>query len=59
MNHRAHIDGLRAIAVLAPVLFRDGTSWLTGGSIGVDVFGILPLDWRSLPAPHFRVVPCL
>lgn len=38
MKYRTDIDGLRAIAVLAVVLFHTGMTWLPGGFLGVDVF---------------------
>lgn len=35
------LDGIRAIAVLAVMLFHFGQGWLPGGYIGVDVFFVL------------------
>ena len=41
MGFRLDINGLRAIAVLAVVLFHFNKSWLPGGYAGVDVFFVI------------------
>lgn len=41
MNFRHDINGLRAIAVLAVVLFHFNPQWLPGGFAGVDVFFVI------------------
>ncbi len=41
MQYRADIDGLRAIAVLAIVLFHAELGGLNGGFVGVDVFFVI------------------
>ena len=40
-SYRAHIDGLRAIAVFAVVVSHASDSRLPGGYIGVDIFFVL------------------
>jgi peptidoglycan/LPS O-acetylase OafA/YrhL len=53
--YRSEIDGLRAVAVLAVVLYHFGLPGLGGGFVGVDIFfvisgfligGILWTEWR-------------
>ncbi|QCZ92158.1 acyltransferase family protein [Salinimonas iocasae] len=41
MNFRYDINGLRAIAVIAVVIFHFDPSWLPGGFAGVDVFFVI------------------
>lgn len=41
MNFRHDINGLRAIAVFAVVLFHFNPHWLPGGFAGVDVFFVI------------------
>ena len=41
MNFRKDINGLRAIAVIAVVIFHFNESWLIGGFAGVDVFFVI------------------
>ena len=40
-GYRADIDGLRAVAVTAVVLFHAGVPWLGGGFAGVDIFFVI------------------
>lgn len=41
MNFRYDINGLRAIAVIAVVLFHFNPAWVPGGFAGVDVFFVI------------------
>lgn len=41
MQYRAELDGLRALAVLAVILFHLEVEALSGGYVGVDVFFVL------------------
>jgi peptidoglycan/LPS O-acetylase OafA/YrhL len=41
MEYRPSIDGLRAIAVIAVVVFHLNSNWLPGGFVGVDIFFVI------------------
>ena len=41
IEYRPAIDGLRAIAVLAVILFHLNRKWLPGGFVGVDIFFVI------------------
>jgi peptidoglycan/LPS O-acetylase OafA/YrhL len=40
-DYRPDIDGVRALAVLAVVLFHAGIPWIKGGFVGVDIFFVI------------------
>ncbi|HEY7295316.1 MAG TPA: acyltransferase, partial [Dehalococcoidia bacterium] len=52
--YRPDIDGLRALAVLAVILFHAGVPGFAGGYVGVDVFFVISgyLITQLLSAPH-------
>ena len=41
LGYRPALDGLRAVAVLAVMLYHGGVSWAAGGFLGVDIFFVL------------------
>lgn len=40
-DYRPDIDGLRAVAVLAVIVFHLRAEWLPGGFVGVDIFFVI------------------
>jgi peptidoglycan/LPS O-acetylase OafA/YrhL len=40
-QHRDDIQGLRALAVLAVIIFHVNHNWLSGGFVGVDIFFVI------------------
>ncbi|MGL5003661.1 MAG: acyltransferase family protein [Casimicrobium sp.] len=41
LGYLAHVDGLRALAVLAVIVYHLHAAWLPGGFAGVDVFFVI------------------
>ena len=41
LGYRPALDGLRAVAVVAVLLYHGGVTWMAGGFLGVDVFFVL------------------
>ncbi len=62
LAYRRDIDGLRAIAVLAVVLFHFGVPGVTGGFVGVDVFFVISgflitsIIWRERQTGRFSFI---
>lgn len=62
LAYRRDIDGLRAVAVLAVVLFHFGVPGVTGGFVGVNVFFVISgflitsIIWRERQAGRFSFV---
>ena len=38
LEYRPDVDGLRAVAALAVIIYHMDEAWLPGGFVGVDVF---------------------
>ena len=62
MHFRKDINGLRAIAVIAVVLFHFNFSWLSGGFAGVDVFFVISgflmtgIIFRGIEQENFSIM---
>jgi peptidoglycan/LPS O-acetylase OafA/YrhL/lysophospholipase L1-like esterase len=41
LGYRPALDGLRAVAVVAVMLYHGGVPWAAGGFLGVDIFFVL------------------
>ena len=56
ISYAPQLDGLRAVAIVAVILYHGGISWASGGFLGVDAFFVLSgflittllvREWRS------------
>jgi len=62
LQFRKDINGLRAIAVIAVVLFHFNASWMPGGFVGVDVFFVISgflmtgIIFRGIEQKNFSVL---
>lgn len=62
MTFRPDINGLRAIAVIAVVIFHFNNEWLSGGFAGVDVFFVISgflmtgIIFKGLETQSFSVI---
>jgi len=62
LNFRTDINGLRAVAVIAVVLFHFNASWLPGGFAGVDVFFVISgflmtgIIFKGLDTDSFSII---
>lgn len=62
MKFRKDINGLRAIAVIAVVLFHFNSSWMPGGFAGVDVFFVISgflmtgIIFRGIEQDNFSIL---
>ncbi len=62
MKFRKDINGLRALAVIAVVLFHFNSSWMPGGFAGVDVFFVISgflmtgIIFRGMEQDNFSVL---
>ena len=41
MGYQPGLDGLRAVSVVAVILYHAGFSWMSGGFLGVEVFFVV------------------
>ncbi|MCS6180061.1 acyltransferase family protein [Shewanella baltica] len=62
MQFRKDINGLRAIAVIAVVIFHFNSSWMPGGFAGVDVFFVISgflmtgIIFRGIEQENFSIL---
>ncbi|WP_323968185.1 acyltransferase family protein [Aeromonas veronii] len=61
ISHRNDVQGLRAIAVLAVIVFHFNREWLPGGFVGVDIFFVISgflittILIREKGSPHYSL----
>ena len=61
IRYRADLDGMRAIAVTAVVIFHLAKEWLPGGFLGVDLFFVLSgflitsIIWTEIGNGNFSI----
>ena len=41
MGYQPALDGLRAVSVIAVILYHAGFGWMSGGFFGVEVFFVI------------------
>ena len=60
-KYRPEIDGLRAVAIIAVILFHTQKPLFSGGYVGVDVFFVISgyLITRNIQSYHKRGLPIL
>jgi peptidoglycan/LPS O-acetylase OafA/YrhL len=62
LQFRKDLNGLRAIAVVAVVLFHFNASWMPGGFAGVDVFFVISgflmtgIIFRGIEQKNFSIL---
>lgn len=65
MQFRRDIQGLRAIAVLAVIVFHFNPAWLPGGFVGVDIFLVISgylissILLHKKNKPEYQLLPTL